>query len=145
MKKITFYQSMATSWAAAVALAVALSAGLPSCDKDEQIDPTQEKINALNAEINLLDNQVRAAFGLARTSPNDITVVFDNLFEFMAKELFGRKALNIEDSCNVVPPLVENLKGRGKYGNPENATILYNLALEDLAKRAERDSLTQQK
>ncbi|MDR2813199.1 MAG: hypothetical protein LBB79_00860, partial [Prevotellaceae bacterium] len=83
--------------------------------------------------------------GLARTLPNEITVVFDATFEFMAKTLFGRKALNIEDSCNVVPLLVEDLKKVGKYGNPENAAILYNLALEDLAKRAERDSLIQQK
>ncbi|MDR2813724.1 MAG: hypothetical protein LBB79_03590 [Prevotellaceae bacterium] len=145
MKRITFYQGMAALRVAAVALAVALSSGLPSCDKDEQIDPTQEKINALNAEINILDNQVRAAFVPAKTSPYDIAESFDAMFETEGMKLFGRKALNIEDSCNVVPPLVERLKKAGEFGNPENATILYNLALEDLAKRAERDSLIHQK
>jgi hypothetical protein len=83
MKKFTFYQSMAASWVAAVALAVALSAGLSACDKDEDNgsdaepykpskDMTHEQILALFKEVN--DNMATVRqMSVEETKKDDVT------------------------------------------------------------------------
>jgi hypothetical protein len=119
-------------------------ASLTACDKEEP-DPTQAKINALNAEIKTLDNQVRDAFEPARTQPYPIYETFDATFAEEEIKLFGRKALNIKDSCETIIPTAERFKQWKQWGNPENVAILKDLAQKDLSKRAELDLLTKQK
>lgn len=91
---------------------------LSSCgpkDDPKPTDPNAEKITALRADSTAQAIEVRAAVEPAKTTPNDITTLFDANFAVEQNNL-GITATTLPDSAKILANTVSAL--RSQYGDP---------------------------
>jgi len=115
-----------------------------SCNGNEELpNPNEQKIKQLEKDILANDVKVREAFEPAKTQPYDIAEGFNNTFLEEGNKLLGRNPKDIADTCLTIIPTAERYEPSGKWGNPENMTILKAWATNGNTMRAELAKLLQ--